>query len=214
MVKIAPSLLACDFARLDEEIRDVEGGGADVLHVDVMDGHFVPNITVGPVVVRAISDCASVPLDVHLMIDQPERYFGDFIEAGADILTFHIELDVPHVELAHRIREAGAIPGISLNPATPASALAPVVGEVDLVLVMTVNPGFGGQEFMSEVLPKIAEIKQMMPGDVTLSVDGGLNEENAPQVIEAGATMLVGGTAVFGKRDRTAAIRRLRGDVS
>jgi ribulose-phosphate 3-epimerase len=214
MVKIAPSLLACDFARLDEEIRDVEGAGADVLHVDVMDGHFVPNITVGPVVVRAISDCAHVPLDVHLMIDEPERYFGDFVEAGADMVTFHIELDIPHVELARRIREAGAIPGISLNPATPASALAPVVGEVDLVLVMTVNPGFGGQEFMPEVLPKIAEIKQMMPPNVTLSVDGGLNDENAAQVVEAGAAMLVAGPAVFGKRNRSPAIRRLRGDLS
>ncbi len=213
MVKIAPSLLACDFARLDGEIRDVEAAGADVLHVDVMDGHFVPNITIGPAVVRAISGSASVPLDVHLMIEEPQRYFRDFIEAGADMVTFHVEIDISHVELAERIREAGAIPGISLNPATPAGALEPVRDAVDLVLVMTVNPGFGGQEFMSEVLPKINEIKEMMPPHVTVSVDGGINEQNAARVVDAGADMLVAGTAVFSKKDRVAAIRRLRGEA-
>jgi ribulose-phosphate 3-epimerase len=213
MVKIAPSLLACDFARLDEEIRDVESAGADVLHVDVMDGHFVPNITIGPVVVRAISDSANVPLDVHLMIEEPERYFGDFIEAGADMVTFHIELDIPHVDLAHRIRDAGASPGISLNPATPASALEPVRGEVDLVLVMTVNPGFGGQDFMADVLPKIREIKELMP-DAAVSVDGGINADNARSVVDAGADILVAGTAVFGVKNMADAIRALRGETS
>jgi ribulose-phosphate 3-epimerase len=211
MAKVAPSLLACDFARLGEEIRDVEAAGADALHVDVMDGHFVPNITIGPAVVRAISGSAHVPLDVHLMIDEPQRYFGDFIEAGADMVTFHIELDIPHVELAQRIREAGAIPGISLNPATPAAALDPVRDAVDLVLVMTVNPGFGGQEFMPDVLDKIRDVKEMMRPDVTVSVDGGINEQNAPRVRDAGGDMLVAGTAIFSKKDRVEIIRQLRG---
>jgi len=206
-------LLACDFARLDEEIRNVQAAGADDLHVDVMDGHFVPNITIGPAVVRAISNSASVPLDVHLMIEEPQRYFGDFIEAGADMLTFHIEIDIPHTELAERIRDAGAIPGISLNPATPAAALEAVRDAVDLVLVMTVNPGFGGQAFMPEVLPKIREIRQMMPPDVTISVDGGINEDNAASVREAGADMLVAGTSVFSRKDRAQAIRGLRGEA-
>ena len=206
-------MLACDFARLDEEIRNVQAAGADDLHVDVMDGHFVPNITIGPAVVRAISNSASVPLDVHLMIEEPQRYFGDFIEAGADMLTFHIEIDIPHTELAERIRDAGAIPGISLNPATPAAALEAVRDAVDLVLVMTVNPGFGGQAFMPEVLPKIREIRQMMPPDVTISVDGGINEDNAASVREAGADMLVAGTSVFSRKDRAQAIRGLRGEA-
>ncbi len=210
MALVAPSLLSSDFTRLGEEIRDVESAGADWLHVDVMDGHFVPNITMGPVVVSAIARAASVPVDVHLMIDRPDRYWEDFIEAGADWLTFHVEVPVDHVHLARRIRDKGVKAGISLNPATPASSLEALVGEVDLVLVMTVNPGFGGQSFMPEVVPKVGEVRRMMGPGVRIAVDGGINPETARLVVEEGADVLVAGTAVFAAKDRAVTIRAMK----
>lgn len=210
MVKIAPSLLASDFGRLAEEIRDVEESGADLVHVDVMDGHFVPNITIGPCVVRAISKYAKTMVQVHLMIEEPERYYDDYVRAGADDVIFHIEIDIGHAELAGRIRDAGASPGISLNPKTPVEALEPVRGEVDTVLVMSVEPGFGGQEFMPDALGRIGSIREMM-GDVSIVVDGGVTAGNASGIVAAGADVLVAGTAVFGLDDRAAAIRTLKG---
>ena len=211
--RIAPSILAADFTRLGEEIARIDRGGADWIHVDVMDGHFVPNITLGPVVVEAVKRATSLPLDVHLMIERPERYIDDFVRAGATTLGVQVEA-CPHL---HRnigqIHDAGARACVVLNPATPASAVEVVLDDVDQVLVMTVNPGFGGQKFIESMLPKIALLRRWIDErglDVALEVDGGIAVETIGRAASAGADVFVAGTAVFGAPDYGEAIAALR----
>ncbi|MBJ6759817.1 ribulose-phosphate 3-epimerase [Myxococcaceae bacterium JPH2] len=212
-VRIAPSLLSSDFGRLAEEVRAVEAAGADLIHVDVMDGRFVPNITLGPVIVEAIKRVATKPLDVHLMIVEPEKYVDAFVKAGADILTVHVEAS-PHLHrtLQH-IRHAGAKASVVLNPATPLVAIEEVLGELDMVLLMSVNPGFGGQSFIEATVDKVRRLRAMLDArglDVDIEVDGGINAQTAKRVVDAGATVLVAGSYVFGAKDYAAAIRSLR----
>jgi ribulose-phosphate 3-epimerase len=214
MIKLAPSILSADFARLGEQIEEAERAGADYVHVDVMDGHFVPNITIGPAVVASIRRVTSLPLDVHLMIEHPERYISDFANAGADIITVHVEA-TPHLQATIRsIKELGARAGVSLNPPTPVVAVEEFLRHVDLVLVMSVNPGFGGQSFIPETLPKIAAVRRLLDDRglaAELEVDGGINADNAPEVVKAGATVLVAGNSIFrAKEGISGAIRRLR----
>jgi len=214
-LKIAPSILSADFAHLAEEVQAVERGGADWIHVDVMDGRFVPNITVGPVVVGAIRKVTKLPIDVHLMIVEPERYVHDFAEAGGDILSVHVEPSYHLARTLQMIRSLGKKAGVVLNPHTPPDAIEYVLERVDLVLVMSVNPGFSGQAFMPEVLPKLRAIRQMIDArglDVELEVDGGVAPGTAGKVVEAGARVLVAGSAVYGQRDYSAAIAALRQD--
>lgn len=200
VVKIAPSILSADFARLGEEVASICEAGCDYVHVDVMDGHFVPNITIGPDVVKAIKPHASRPLDVHLMIAPVDPYIKAFAEAGADIITFHPEAGPHPHRTAQAIRAAGCRVGVSLNPGTPLAALDQLLDFVDLVLVMSVNPGFGGQSFITSQLEKISQLRQLIDAsgrDIELEVDGGVNSETAAQVIAAGANVLVAGTATF-----------------
>jgi ribulose-phosphate 3-epimerase len=212
-VAIAPSILSADLGHLAAEIADVERGGADWIHVDVMDGRFVPNITLGPVVVKAARAATRLPLDVHLMIVEPERYLEAFAEAGADGLTVHVEAS-PHLQRTlAEIRRLGKRAGVVLNPHTPESAIDYVLEDLDLILVMSVNPGFGGQEFLPSVLPKIAAIRKRIDDRklaIDLEVDGGVSPATAKQVVDAGARVLVAGNAVFGKKDRAAAIAAIR----
>jgi len=212
MIKIAPSVLSADFACLAEEIAKVETV-ADLLHVDVMDGHFVPNITIGPLVVEAIKKRTRLPLDVHLMIEAPERYIAAFAGAGAAILTVHVET-CPHLHRTlQQIREAGMKVGVSLNPATPLAMLEHVLSDVDLVLVMSVNPGFGGQRFIPAALEKIAELARRLralPAPPELEVDGGITLENCREVAGVGATILVAGSAIFGAADPGAMVEEMR----
>ncbi len=205
---IAPSILSADFGRLAEEIKDVEASGCDALHIDVMDGHFVPNLTIGPVVIRWIRKATRLPLDVHLMIDRPSRYLEDFRKAGADWITIHVESEKDPGGVLQAIRKSGAKAGISLRPMTPLGALEPYLSEADLVLVMSVEPGFGGQSFMPEMMEKVKALRVRYDG--LISVDGGVNAETAGQVIAAGSDILVSGTGVFGEKDRRLAIRNLR----
>lgn len=211
MARIAPSILSADFAALGDAIARVEAGGADFLHVDVMDGHFVPNLTIGPPVLEAIRKRTGLPLDVHLMIETPDRWIDTYVRAGADLLTVHVEA-TPHLQRTlAAIREAGARAGVALNPATPPTALPWVAGDLDLVLVMSVNPGFGGQSFLPQALPKIRQIKALL-GDrgVMVSVDGGVKAELAGDLVRAGADVLVAGSAIFGAPDPAVAVRALR----
>ncbi len=213
MIKIAPSILSADFARLGEEICAIETGGADYVHVDVMDGHFVPNITIGPLVVEAVRKITKLPLDVHLMIENPDLYIADFAKAGADIITVHYEA-VPHlhrtVQLIHSL---GVKAGVSLNPATPISTLEVILEELDLVLLMSVNPGFGGQQFIPSCLPKIEALRKEIERrglSIELEVDGGVKPDNIATIAAAGADVFVAGSAVFGKPDYQATIAELR----
>ena len=217
LIRIAPSILSADFARLADEIAAAEKAGGDVIHVDVMDGQFVPNITIGPPVVASIKRVANIPLDVHLMIDRPERYIQHFVEAGADSLTVHPE-STPHLHsVLQQIRHMGVEAGVVLNPATPVSALEYVLNLVNVVLIMTVNPGFGGQKFIPEMLQKIKSVRDLLDkrnSTAWLSVDGGINQRTAPQVVAYGATSLVAGSAIFASPDGVAkAIADLRASV-
>ncbi len=208
---LAPSLLAADFAHLADETRAVEAAGADWLHLDVMDGHFVPNISFGPLVLQALRPHTRLPFDVHLMIAPVDAYIAAFAKAGADHISVHAEAGPNLHRTLQLIREHGCRVGVALNPATPASMAAPVLDDIDQILVMTVNPGFGGQSFLPSQLPKIRELRAMVGGrPVVIGVDGGITAETAPACIEAGATMLVAGTAVFGRPDRRAALDALR----
>jgi ribulose-phosphate 3-epimerase len=210
-MRIAPSILSADFAALADDIARVEAGGADQLHVDVMDGRFVPNITIGPVVVEAIRKRTRLPLDVHLMIVEPERYAGDFVRAGADLVTVHAEA-TPHLQRAlTQIRELGAAPGVALNPATPATAIQYVLDDLALVLVMSVNPGFGGQSFIPSVLPKVRQVRTLLGHrQVEVSVDGGVKVEHAGPLAAHGASVLVAGSAIFGSPDPAGVIKAMR----
>ncbi|WP_246940067.1 ribulose-phosphate 3-epimerase [Bacillus pinisoli] len=213
MYKIAPSILSADFAKLGEEIRSVEEAGADYIHVDVMDGHFVPNITIGPLIVEAIRPITTLPLDVHLMIEHPERYIESFAKAGADIISVHVEACKHLHRTIQQIKDLGVKAGVVINPATPAEMIEPILHEVDLVLVMTVNPGFGGQQFIHSALPKIQKIASWIRErglSVELEVDGGVNVDTAKLCVEAGATVLVAGSAVYSQKDRVKAIQALR----
>jgi len=212
-VRIAASILAADFSALGEAVATAEQGGADLIHIDVMDGHFVPNITIGPPVVRAIKRVTSLPLDVHLMIADPARYLTTFAEAGADFLSVHVEA-TPHLhKTLTEIKELGLKAGVALNPSTPASVLNEIATEVDFVLVMSVNPGFGGQKFIPRTLTKIDTIQGILENAknaASIEVDGGLNQSNVRDVVAAGADMLVAGSAIFGSPDPSQAIETLR----
>lgn len=208
-ILIAPSILSADFAKLGEEIREVEQGACDLIHVDVMDGHFVPNLTIGPPVVKSLRKITSLPFDVHLMIDEPIRYVEDFRKAGSDYITIHVEATRQVKETLEKIRTLGAKAGISLRPGTPLASIEPFLNFLDLVLIMTVEPGFGGQSFMPEMMEKVKTLRKNFSG--LISVDGGINTETAAVTRQAGADILVAGTAIFGQKDRAAAIRLLRG---
>ncbi|RJP14307.1 MAG: ribulose-phosphate 3-epimerase [Candidatus Abyssobacteria bacterium SURF_5] len=210
-VQIAPSILSADFRRLAEEVTAVEQAGADLLHLDVMDGHFVPNITFGPAVIRAIKSVATVPLDVHLMIENPADYIEEFASVGADIITVHVE-SCPHLHrVIHQIKDLGVRAGASLNPSTPIDNVRYMVDDLDMVLIMSVNPGFSGQKFIPQILKKIAHAKELIGNRVNLQVDGGITTENAAAVVKAGADILVAGSSVFSTSDYALAIRGLRG---
>ncbi len=213
MKLIAPSILSADFARLGEEIKAVEAAGADWIHVDVMDGHFVPNITIGPLVVKAARRSTPLPLDVHLMIENPDRYIPDFIKAGADLLAVHVEA-CPHLHRTiQMIREGGIRPGVVLNPATPLSAIEWILEDVDVVMIMSVNPGFGGQKFIPSSLEKIRQLRTIIDDrglSTLIEVDGGVNTSTIGDVAKAGADVFVAGSAIYGSEDYLATIGRFR----
>lgn len=213
MKKIAPSILSADFSRLGAEVRAVEKAGADLLHVDVMDGHFVPNITIGPLVVEGLRKLTSLPLDVHLMIEEPERYLEAFARAGANWITIHVEVCRHLRRIAQKIRQLNVKPGIVLNPATPLQRLTPVLEEIDLVLLMSVNPGFGGQAFIPEVLKKVERLRKIIDSNrypIEIEVDGGIKLENIEEVSKAGGDIFVLGTGIFKTPNYRKTIRTLR----
>ncbi len=212
MIEIAPSILSADFTKLGEEIRAVEEGGAGFLHVDVMDGRFVPNITIGLPVVKSIAKIAKIPIDCHLMIEEPSRYAVQFVEAGAAMVSVHVEADAHLHRTLSAIREAGAKAGVVLNPATPLSAIEEALPFADFVLIMSVNPGFGGQKFIHTALNKIRRLKLMIEErglQTKIEIDGGVDATNIAKVVEAGAEIIVAGSAVYGKGDATKAVREL-----
>lgn len=213
-IKIAPSILSADFRKLESEIKAVEKAGAGLIHIDVMDGHFVPNITIGPLVVKAARQATKLPLDVHLMIENPDRYIPDFAKAGADLITIHAEASKNLDEDIELIRQNNVKPGVVVNPATPVESIFHVLDKVSMVLLMTVNPGFEGQKFMPEVLPKIRALSTELRTrklDVDVEVDGGINLETAKQAVAAGANVLVAGSAIFYAKDYAAVIKGLKG---
>jgi ribulose-phosphate 3-epimerase len=213
MKKIAPSILSADFGKLAEEVAAVEAAGADWIHIDVMDGHFVPNITIGPAVVASLRKTTTLPFDVHLMIENPELYVDAFAAAGSDIITVHAEASHHLHKILTRIRELGIKAGVSLNPATPLGQIEPVLTDIDLLLIMTVNPGFGGQKFIRSVLPKIANARKMVSSfspDVLIEVDGGINLDNIRSVADAGADVLVAGAAIFGSCNYTKTVEAMK----
>lgn len=213
MVKIAPSILAADFAKLGEEVLEVEKAGADLIHIDVMDGHFVPNITMGPIVVEALRPLTTLPLDVHLMIENADQYIEAFAKAGADYITVHVEA-CPHLHRTIQlIRSFGVKPGVVLNPHTPVESIQHVLEDIDMVLFMTVNPGFGGQKFIHSVVPKVkqlAEIIQERNLSIEIEIDGGINEETIKPCVEAGATVLVAGSAIYNAPDKGKALQAIK----
>ena len=199
-IKISPSILSADFSILGDEIKSLEKAGADLIHVDVMDGHFVPNITMGPPIIKMVRKCTKLPFDVHLMISPVEKYINAFAEAGADIITIHPEATDNLKRAVGTIKSLGKKAGVSLNPKTPISALMDVINDIDLILVMSVNPGFAGQSFMGEVLPKVSELRKMINDKklkIDIEIDGGINFETAPLAVKAGANILVSGTTIF-----------------
>jgi ribulose-phosphate 3-epimerase len=213
-IKVAPSILSADFSRLGDEIRSVEAAGADIIHVDVMDGHFVPNITIGPLIVEAARRSTKLPLDVHLMITNPELYIADFAKAGADYLAVHVETAFHLHRLVQSIKEHNVKAAVSLNPATPLSALDHILPDLDMVVIMSVNPGFGGQSFIPSAMEKIRQLRKRIDEaglSIEIEVDGGVKPSNAAEIAAAGADILVAGSAVFGAKDYAAAIRGIRG---
>ena len=219
MTLIAPSILSADFGRLAEEVQAVEAAGADWIHVDVMDGHFVPNITIGPLVADAVRKATRLPVDVHLMIENPERYLGAFVDAGADRITVHQESCTHLHRTLQEIRQLGALPAVALNPSTPVESIRDVASEVEMVLIMTVNPGFGGQKFIPASTGKLRRVIRLLEeegrGGIPIQVDGGVDVHTAPIVAEAGATVLVAGSAVFGHPDGAGAgVRALRDSLA
>ena len=217
MKMIAPSILAADFIRLGEEIQAVEAAGADWIHADIMDGHFVPNITFGPMVVEAVRRVTRLPIDVHLMLSEPERYIADFAKAGADYISVHVETCIHLHRTVQLIRDAGARPGVVLNPATPLEALRWILEYTDLVLVMSVNPGFGGQAFISNSIEKIQRLRQMITEkrlSTLIEIDGGVSDKTIGDIAAAGADVFVAGSAIFGSRDYATAIRGLRAKMN
>jgi ribulose-phosphate 3-epimerase len=213
MVKIAPSILSADFSRLGEEVIAAEKAGADLVHVDVMDGHFVPNITIGPLVVKAVKKVTSMPLDVHLMIEDPDKYVRDFADSGADIITVHQEASVHLHRTIQIIKECGVKAGVSINPATPVSSLELVLPYVDMVLIMSVNPGFGGQKFIPEALSKIRQLREIINKNnysAEIEVDGGVNIDNVAEVVKAGADIVVMGSAFYNSDNYDETVRIVR----
>jgi ribulose-phosphate 3-epimerase len=213
LIRVAPSVLAADFSRLGEELRRVERGGADLFHLDVMDGHYVPNLTFGPLIVRAIDRLTDLPLTTHLMITNPEAYLEEFVSAGSDAIVVHIEVCPDPVATLRRIRSLGTLAGITLDPETPFARVESVLAEVDVVLIMSVKPGFGGQRFLPEVLPKAAraaELKRSHGYRYTIHIDGGIDERTAPAAVEAGCEVLVAGSAIFRAEDPEAMVETIR----
>ncbi|HBM76254.1 MAG TPA: ribulose-phosphate 3-epimerase [Clostridiaceae bacterium] len=213
MIKIAPSILSADFSNLASEVKKVEAAGADLLHIDVMDGHFVPNITIGPSVISSIRDKTRLPFDVHLMISEPDRYIKDFVKAGADIISVHAETCIHLHKTIYSIKECGIKVAVALNPATSLTVLDNIIGDIDMVLLMTVNPGFGGQTFISSMLNKIRNLKRMLDDKkliLDIEVDGGINVENVASVVDAGANVIVAGSAIYKAKDIKEAIEALR----
>jgi ribulose-phosphate 3-epimerase len=199
-IKISPSILSADFSILGDEIKSLEQAGADLIHIDVMDGHFVPNITMGPPIIKMVRKCTKLPFDVHLMISPVEKYIKAFADAGSDIITIHPEATDNLKRAVGTIKSLGKKAGVSLNPKTPISALMDVINDIDLILIMSVNPGFAGQSFMSEVLPKVTELRKMINDKklkIDIEIDGGINFETAPLAVKAGANILVSGTTIF-----------------
>ena len=213
MIKVAPSILSADFSKLGEEIIKIDQAGADMIHIDVMDGHFVPNLTLGAPIVKALRTVTKLPFDVHLMINNPENLIDDFIAAGADIITIHIEAANHLHSLVQKVKSSGVKVAVSLNPATPLNTLEEILPELDMVLLMSVNPGFGGQSFIPATLNKIARLKEMIDAKklkIDIQVDGGINLETAPKVIKHGANILVAGSAVYGSNDIKGTIAQLK----